>query len=101
MCLKILRKKCRNKAKIEASVAEAARVEEVSNFTKAYYTDNLPNMNPLPCYNEDKNLSTLSLLKGQLGRGSAGTPKTLQQHEFRTIMLYMLLNLEEVVPYQK
>jgi hypothetical protein len=100
-CLKILRKKCRNKAKIEASVAEAARVEEVSNFTKAYYTDNLPNMNPLPCYNEDKNLSTLSVLKGQLGRGSAGTPKTLQQHEFRTIMLYMLLNLEEVVPYQK
>jgi hypothetical protein len=48
MCLKILRKKCRNKAKIEASVAEATRVEEVSNFTKVYYTDNLPNVNPLP-----------------------------------------------------
>jgi hypothetical protein len=58
-------------------------------------------MNPLPRYNEDENLSTLSLFMGQLGRGSAGTPKTLQQHEFRTIMLYMLLNLEEVVPYQK
>jgi hypothetical protein len=42
-CLKILWKKCRNKSKIEASVAEAARVE-VSNFTKAYYTENLPNM---------------------------------------------------------
>jgi hypothetical protein len=100
-CLKILRKKCRNKAKIEAFVAEAARVEEVSNFTKAYYTDNLSNVNPLPRYNEDENLSTLGLLKGQLGRGSAGTPKTLQQHEFRTITLYVLLNLEEVVPYRK
>jgi hypothetical protein len=42
-CLKILWKKCRNKSKIEASVAEVARVE-VSNFTKAYYTENLPNM---------------------------------------------------------
>jgi hypothetical protein len=57
-------------------------------------------MKPLPRYNEDENLSTLSLFTGQLGRGSAGTPKTLQQHEFRTIMLYVLLNLEEVVPYQ-
>jgi hypothetical protein len=74
---------------------------EVSNFTKAYYTDNLPNMNPLPRYNEDENLLNLSLFTGQLRRGSAGTPKTLQQHEFRTIMLYVLLNLEEVVPYRK
>jgi hypothetical protein len=95
------RKKCKNKAKIEASVAEAARVEEVPNFTKAYRTDNLPNMNPLPCYNEDENLSTLSIFTGQLGRGSAGTPNTLQQHEFRTITLCVLLNLEEVVPYRK
>jgi hypothetical protein len=82
-------------------MAEAARVEEVSNFTKAYYTNNLPNVNPLPCYNDDENLSTLSLLKGQLERGSAGTPKTLQQHEFHTITLYVLLNLKEVVPYRK
>jgi hypothetical protein len=83
-CLKILWKKCRNKAKIEAFVVEAARVEEVSNFTKAYYTENLPNMNPLPRYNENENLLTLSLIKGQLVRGSAGTPKTLQPPEFRT-----------------
>jgi hypothetical protein len=81
-CLKILQKKCRNKAKIEAFVAKAARVEEVSNFTKAYYTDNLPNVNPLPRYNEDKNLSTLSLLKGQLGRGSAGTPRCCNNMSF-------------------
>jgi hypothetical protein len=94
-------KKCKNKAKIEVSVAEAARVEEVSNFIKAYYTNNLLNMNPLPCYNEDENLSTLSLFTRQLRRGSAGTPNTLQQHEFRTITLYVLLNLEEVVPYRK
>jgi hypothetical protein len=81
-------------------VAEATRVEEVSNFTKAYYTENLPNMNPLPRYNEDENLSTLILFKGQLGRGSIGTPKMLQPPEFRTITLYLLMNLDEVIPYR-
>jgi hypothetical protein len=99
-CLKILRKKCRNKAKIEASVAEAFIAEEVSNFTTAYYTENLPSVNPPPRYNDDWSSSTLSLFKGQLRRGSTATPKTLQQHEFRTIMLYVLLNLDEVVPYR-
>jgi hypothetical protein len=33
-CLKLLRKKCRNKAKIEASVVEAFVLEEVSTFTR-------------------------------------------------------------------
>jgi hypothetical protein len=32
-CLKTIRKKCRNKCKIEASIAEAYILEEVSNFT--------------------------------------------------------------------
>jgi hypothetical protein len=41
-CLKLLRKKCRNKAKIEASVVEAFVLEEVSTFTQAYYTENFP-----------------------------------------------------------
>ena len=43
-CLKTLRKKCRNKAKIEASIAEAYILEEVSNFTEKYYTENLPSV---------------------------------------------------------
>ena len=101
--LKILRKKCGNKAKIEASVAEAFRVEEVSNFTTTYYTENLPpNVHKsLPRYNDDESSSTLSLFKGQFGRGSAGTPKILRDHEWRTITLYVLLNLEEVTPYRE
>ena len=40
-CLKTLCKKCRNKAKIEASIAEAYILEEVSNFTETYDTTNL------------------------------------------------------------
>ena len=103
LSLNILRKKCGNKAKIEASVAEAFRVEEVSNFTTTYYSENLPpNMHKsLPRYNDDESSSTLSLFKGQFRRGSTGTPKILQDHEWRTIILCILLNLEEVTPYRE
>ena len=54
--------KCRNKAKIEASIAEAYILEEVSNFIKKYYTEKLPSVyNPSPRYNAGKNESNLSL----------------------------------------
>ena len=100
ICLKILRKKCRNKAKIEASVAEAFILEEVSNFTTAYYKDGLPSVhNRPPRYNTDESSSNLSLFKGQLRKASASGTKTLRHDEWRTIMLYVLLNLDEVKPY--
>jgi hypothetical protein len=38
-CLKNIRRKCRNKCKIEASIAEAYILEEVPNFTTTYYGD--------------------------------------------------------------
>ena len=99
-CLKVLRKKCRNKARIEASMAEAFILEEVSNFTTSYYKDSLPSVhNPIPHYNTDERSSNLSLFKGQLGRASASSTKTLRNDEWRTIMLYVLLNLDEVNPY--
>jgi len=43
-CLKAVRKKCRNKAKIEASIVEASILEEVTNFTQLYYMENLPSV---------------------------------------------------------
>ena len=99
-CLKTIRKKCGNKARIEASMAEAFINEEVSNFTTTYYKGNLPSVHNRPArYNEDENKSTLSLLKGSLGRASALSPKTLSNEEWRNIMLYLLANLDEVAPY--
>jgi hypothetical protein len=47
-CLKTIRKKCRNKCKIEASIAEAYILEEVSNFTTTYYGDKLPSVHNPP-----------------------------------------------------
>ena len=101
-CLKTLRKKCTNKARIEASIAEACLREEVANFTTQYYKPNLPsNHNPLPRYNAGENESTLSLFQGQLGSASGSTPKLLGNEEWRSIMLYVLNNLTEVQPFIK
>ena len=99
-CLKTLRKKCRNKARIEASIAEAYILEEVSNFTEKYYTENLRSVhNPPPRYNADENESNLTLFQGQLGSASASTTKLLKNEEWRSIMLYVLTNLVEVQPF--
>jgi hypothetical protein len=96
-CLKVVRKKCRNKAKIEASIVEASIVEEVTNFTQIYYMENLPSVhNPLPLYNVDKNESNLILFQGQLGRSSGSTNKRLDNEEWRRIMIYVFHNLPEV-----
>ena len=101
-CLKTLRKKCTNKARIEASIVEACLREEVANFTTQYYKPNLPsNHNPLPRYNAGENESTLSLFQGQLGSASGSTPKLLGNEEWRSIMLYVLNNLTEVQPFIK
>jgi hypothetical protein len=90
----------RNKNKIEASIAEAYCAEEVTNFTTKYYADTLPSVhNPTPRYNADENESNLSLFKGQLGRASVGTYQNLQYNEWCTVMIYVLKNLTEVLPY--
>jgi len=97
---KVLRTKCKNKCKIEASIVEAYCAEEVSNFTIKYYAETLPNVHNLPPrYNVDENETNLSLFRGQLGSASGATPKTLLNEELRTIMMYVLTNLVEVEPY--
>jgi len=101
-CQKVLRTKCKNKCKIEASIAEAYILEEVSNFTTKYYADNLPSVhNPPNRYNCAEADTTLSLFQGQLGSASEGTSRTLKYEEWRNIMLYVLTNLSEVEVYLK
>ena len=99
---KILKSKCKNKNKIEACIAEASILEEVSNFTTKYYAEHLPSVNnPPPHYNARENETKLSLFRGQLGRASGATYKTLSYQEWRTITMYVLRNLDEVRPYIK
>ena len=97
---KALRKKCKIKCKIEASMAEAHCTEEASNSTTKYYADSLPSVhNPPPRYNAGENESNLSLFQGQLGSAGVATMKNLDFEEWTTIMLYVLTNLSEVEPY--
>jgi hypothetical protein len=101
-CLKTLRKKCTNKARIEAPIGEASIREDVSNFTTSYYKQSLPSKhNPPPRYNVGIVESSLSLFKGQLGSASGSTPKRLDLEEWRRIMLYVFTNLVEVQPFIK
>jgi hypothetical protein len=101
-CLKTIQKKCRNKCKIVASIAEAYILEDVLNFTTTYYDDKLSSVhNPPPRYNDGGNESNLSIFQGQLGSASGSTTKTLTHEEWRHIMLYILTNLEEVTPYME
>jgi hypothetical protein len=89
-CLNTIQKKRRNKCKIEASIAEAYILEEVSNFTTTYYDDKLPSVhNPPPRYNDDDNESNVSIFRGQLGSASGSTTKTLTHEEWQHIMLYV------------
>jgi hypothetical protein len=56
---------------------------------------------PPPRYNANENESTLSIFRGQLGTASGSTIKTLSPQEWRKIMMYVLTNLDEVIPYLK
>ena len=100
---KTLRAKCKNKRRIEASMAKAFITEEASNFVTTYYEAKNRHLHNLkPRYNADepqKGQSNLSLFKGNLAPASGWKPVRLDVEEWRTISLYLLNNLTEVRPY--
>ena len=100
---KTLRAKCKNKRRIEASMAEAFITEEVANFVTAHYEAKNHHLHNLkPRHNDadpKKGGSNLSLFKGKLAPAGAYTPLLLDVDEWRTITLYILNNLTEVRPY--
>ena len=102
--IKRLQKALRNKCKIEASIAEAYILEEVSNFTTSYYRDNISTLhNPVSRFNtgNPEGESKLSLFRAQLGSAGGETTKILGYAEWCLLTLYVLTNLPEVVPYIK
>jgi hypothetical protein len=77
-------------------------LQEVTNFTTKYYAEHLPSVhNPPPRYNAGTNESNLNLFRGQLRGASGSTFKALSLEKWRTIMIYILRNLDEVRPYIK
>lgn len=100
---KTLRAKCKNKRRIEASMAEAFITEEAANFVTAHYeAKNRHLHNPKPRYNAGdpkKGGSNLSLFKGKLAPAGASNSLSLDVEEWRTISLYIFNNLTQVRPY--
>jgi hypothetical protein len=100
---KTLRAKCKNKRRIEASMAEAFITEEAANFVTAHYDATLHSLhNPKPRYNvgdPKRRESKLSLFKGKLAPSGVGKSKLLGVEEWRTLTMYILNNLTEVRPY--
>ena len=101
----MLREKCKNKRRIEASMAEAFITEKAANFMTAHYeAKNRHLHNPKPRYNADepkKGGSNLSLFKWNLAPASGSKPVSLDNEEWRTITLYIFNNLTEVWTYIK
>ena len=100
---KTLRAKCKNKRRIEASMAEAFITEEAANFVTAHYEAKNRHLHtPKPRYNADepkKGGSNLNLFKGDLAPAGASNSLTLDFEEWHTISLYIFNNLTEVRPY--
>ena len=96
---KHLRQKCGNKAKIEASIAEAVILEEVADLRTAYYPDHVPTLhNKVSRYNteEPKYKPKLPLFIGQGGRAGCSKPYLMPRDEWEDVMFYILHNIKEV-----
>ena len=94
-----MRQKCGNKAKIEASIAEAVILEEVADLRTAYYPDHVPTLhNKVSRYNteEPKYKPKPPLFIGQGGRAGCSTPYIMPRDEWEDVMFYILHNIKEV-----
>ena len=100
---KTLRAKCKNKRRIEASMADAFITKEVADFVTAHYkAKNRHLHNPKPWYNAGdpkKGGSDLSLFKEKLALAGASNSISLDVEEWWTILLYIFNNLNEVRSY--
>jgi hypothetical protein len=46
-------------------------------------------------------MAKISIFRGQLGSSSGSTTKTMRHEEWCHIMLYLLTNLDELMPYME
>jgi hypothetical protein len=96
---KHIRTKCGNKNKIEACIAKAYILEEVSDATTTYYAEDIPTLhNKLSRYNVDEPVykPELLLFQGQGGKAGACKSYTLNKEDWENIMFYVLTNIPEV-----
>ena len=101
---KYIRYKCGNKNKIEACIAEATQLEEMAAATTTYYANDVPTKhNPVARYNVDKpkHVPNLLLFQYPSGKSGASTLAKLTPEEKDCIMLYLLMNMKEVLDFMR
>jgi hypothetical protein len=101
---KYIRYKCGNKNKIEACIAEATLLHEMADATTMYYANDVPTKhNPVARYNSDEPNRDPKLLLFKYSGGKAGASKVenISPEEKDCIMLYVLMNMEEVVDFMR
>jgi len=99
---KYIRKMTGNKAKIEACIAEATCLREMADAATTYYPDEVPTLhNPVTRYNVDvpKKVPDLELFQFPGGKAGKGSKYLLEKEEKASLMLYVLMNMKEVVPF--
>jgi hypothetical protein len=93
-----------NKARIEACIAEATIRQEMADAVTTYFPDEVATMhNPVTRYNVDepKNDPKLLLFQCPGGKAGAGEKCNLTKEEKDCIMLYVLINMTEVLDFMR
>ena len=99
-----LKKKIKNKARVEGSIVNAYLVEETSNFMTYYFESHVATRSRRPSRHDDggdistgnENLSIFTLPRRVAGRSSR---RWLTDEEYNAAHLYVLLNCSEVEPF--
>ena len=99
---KYIRKITGNKCTIKACIAEATCLREMADAVTTYYPDDVPTEhNPVSRYNVDvpKKVPELELFQFPSGKAGKGQKCILEKEEKACTMLYVLMNMKEVVDF--
>ncbi|CAN6317512.1 unnamed protein product [Urochloa humidicola] len=100
--LRKIKQKIRNRARVEASIAEGCLVEEISHITSLYLPELISSSRNRPQhYAQDGGPSncTLSLFQVRGWKTGRGMARTLTIEEYKTTMIYIFTNLTEMDEY--
>ena len=100
-----LKRKVKNKACVEGSIAEAYLIEEISTFCSHYFDSSVDtNFNRVDRNDDDGAIfpdGCISIFSHPGQPFGEKRSRILTIEEYEQIMLYVLLNTDEVEPYIK
>lgn len=97
-----LKRKVRNKNKVEGSISAQYIYEEVAHFCARYLSDevetvhNQSSRNDINVQEKDNGLSVFRMIGQPFKRGR---PRMMTKEERDAVQLYVLDNMEEVAPF--